>query len=176
MVTIDNMHQGYIFKPDVFRVWPFTLLVACACCFLHWTWTIAVPSWSLESIQGLLHTSTQLTPTARLHILLLVVQCYRFCWCCLFCLLALLHIPSWGWRGRRGSMCMLYFVAAVALCVRVRGAGANLNTVKRIVTLDWNQTNLIYNNLSEKSKYSNEPKNTLYFLFWLTAQAWCTCW
>ena len=62
-------------------------------------------------------------------------------------------------------MCMLYFVAAVALCVRVRGAGANLNTVKRIVTLDWNQTNLIYNNLSEKSKYSNEPKNTLYFLF-----------
>ena len=39
---------------------------------------------------------------------------------------------------------MLYFVAAVALCVRVRGAGANLNTVKRIVTLHWNQTNLIY--------------------------------
>ena len=27
-----------------------------------------------------------------------------------------------------GSTCMLYFVAAVALCVRVRGAGANLNT------------------------------------------------
>ena len=41
-------------------------------------------------------------------------------------------------------MCMLYFVAAVALCVHVRGAGANLNTVKRIVTLHWNQTNLIY--------------------------------
>ena len=41
-------------------------------------------------------------------------------------------------------MCMLYFVAAVALCVRVRGPGANLNTVKRIVTLHWNQTNLIY--------------------------------
>ena len=39
---------------------------------------------------------------------------------------------------------MLYFVAAVALCVCVRGAGANLNTVKRIVTLHWNQTNLIY--------------------------------
>ena len=39
---------------------------------------------------------------------------------------------------------MLYFVAAVALCVRVRGAGANLNTVKRIVTLHWNQTNLVY--------------------------------
>ena len=63
---------------------------------------------------------------------------------------------------------MLYFVAAVALCVRLRGTGANLNTVKRIVTLHWNQTNLIYiynNNSSEKSKYSNEPKNTLYFLF-----------
>ena len=29
---------------------------------------------------------------------------------------------------------MLYSVAAVAFCVRVRGAGANLNTVKRIVT------------------------------------------
>ena len=38
-------------------------------------------------------------------------------------------------------MCMLYFVA---LCVRVRRAGANLNTVKRIVTLHWNETNLIY--------------------------------
>ena len=69
---------------------------------------------------------------------------------------------------------MLYFVAAVALCVRVRGAGANLNTVKKIVTLHWNQTNLIYiyinNNSSEKSKYSNEPKNTLHFLFGLTAK------
>ena len=39
---------------------------------------------------------------------------------------------------------MLYFVAAVALCVHVRAAGPNLNTVKRIVTLHWNQTNLIY--------------------------------
>ena len=36
-------------------------------------------------------------------------------------------------RGQEGSTCMLYFVAAVALCVRVRGARANLNTVKRIV-------------------------------------------
>ena len=54
---------------------------------------------------------------------------------------------------------MLYFTAAVALCVSVRGAEASLNTVKRIVTLHWNQTNLIYiyNNSSEKSKYSNEP-------------------
>ena len=46
---------------------------------------------------------------------------------------------------------MLYFVAAVALCVRVRGAGANLNTVKRIVTLHWNQTNLIYIHLKKVS-------------------------
>ena len=46
--------------------------------------------------------------------------------------------------GREGSMCMLYIVAAVAFCVRVRGAGANLNTMKRIVTLHWSQTNLIY--------------------------------
>ena len=48
---------------------------------------------------------------------------------------------------------MLYFVAAVSLCVCVRkgGAnlntvkkgGANLNTVKRIVTLHRNQTNHI---------------------------------
>ena len=77
-------------------------------------------------------------------IVLLVVQCYRFCWWCSFCLLALLHIPSWGWGGRKGSTCMLYVVAAVTLCERVRGPGANFNTVKRIVTLHWNQTNLIY--------------------------------
>ena len=47
-------------------------------------------------------------------------------------------------------MCMLYFVA---LCVRVgRGGGPNLNTVKRIVTLHWSQTSLIYiyNNSSKK--------------------------
>jgi len=31
-------------KVDVFRVWPFSLLIACSCCFLQWTWTIAVPS------------------------------------------------------------------------------------------------------------------------------------
>ena len=64
-------------------------------------------------------------------------------------------------RGQEG-ICKLYFVAAVVLCVRVRGAGANLNTVKRIVTLSY-----IYLNSSgeKKSKYSNEPKNTLYFLF-----------
>ena len=73
-------------------------------------------------------------------------------------------------RGQEG-ICMLYFVAAVALCVHVRGAGANLNTVKRIVTLHWNQTNLIYITIHlKKSKYSNEPKNTLYFLFRLTAK------
>ena len=85
-------------------------------------------------------------------VVLLVVQCYRFCWCCSLCLLALLHILSWGWGGRRGSTCMLYFVAAVALCVRVRGAGANLNTTKRIVTLHWNQTNLTYCNNSYEEK------------------------
>ena len=45
---------------------------------------------------------------------------------------------------------MLYFVVAVDLCVRVRGAGANLNTVKRIVTLHWNQTNLITIHLEKK--------------------------
>ena len=115
MISIDNMHQEYIFR-------------VCS-------------------------------------VVLLVVQCYRFCWCCSFCLLALLHIPSSEWGGRRGSMCMLYFVAAVALCVHVWGAGASLNTVKRIVTLHWNQTNS-----PEKSKYSNKPKNTLYFLFWLTTK------
>ena len=48
--------------------------------------------------------------------------------------------------------------ACMRACVRVRGTGANLNTVKRIVTLHWNQTNLIYNNLSEKSKL-----NTYFF-------------
>ena len=62
-------------KVDVFRVWPFSLYVAYSCHFLHWTWTIAVPSWSLESIQGLLHTSTQLTPTPRLHILTVTQIC-----------------------------------------------------------------------------------------------------
>ena len=44
-------------------------------------------------------------------------------------------------------MCMLYFVTTAVLCEHVRwggGGGANLNTVKRIVTLHWNQTNLIY--------------------------------
>ena len=122
MITIDNMHQEYIFR-------------VCS-------------------------------------VVLLVVQCYRFCWCCSFCLLTLLHIPSWGWGGRKGSTCMLYFVAAVALCVHVRVAGANLNTVKRIVTLHWNQSNLTYiiTIHLKKSKYSDEPKNTLYFLFWLTAK------
>ena len=51
---------------------------------------------------------------------------------------------------------MRYFVAAVALCVRVGGAGANLNTVKRIVTIQWNQTNLRYIYITvhlKKTKY-----------------------
>ena len=54
MITIDNMHQGYIFR---------------VC--------------SVE---------------------LLVVQCYRFSWCCSFCLLALLHIPSWEGEGAGGRV------------------------------------------------------------------------
>ena len=65
------------------------------------------------------------------------------------------HALISGAGGGVGT-CTLYFVAAVALCVHIRGAGANLNTLKRIVTLHWNQTNLIYicyNNSSEKSKY-----------------------
>ena len=41
-------------------------------------------------------------------------------------------------RGQDGEYVHAVLVAAVALCVRVRGAGANLNTVKRIVTLHWN--------------------------------------
>ena len=53
---------------------------------------------------------------------------------------------------------MLYFVAAVALCVSVRGDEANLNTLKRIVTLHLNQTNHIDITIHLKeSKYSNEP-------------------
>ena len=40
-------------------------------------------------------------------------------------------------------MCLLFFVAAVALCVRVRGP-TQKNTVKRIVTLHWIQTYLLY--------------------------------
>ena len=61
-------------------------------------------------------------------------------------------------RGQEGSTCMLYFVAAVALCVRVRGAGANLNTTKRIVTLHWNQTNLTYCNNSYEEKKEKKKK------------------
>ena len=58
------------------------------------------------------------------------------------------------------------------LCVR--GARANLNTVKRIVILHWNQSN--HNNLSEKSKYSNEPKKYLVLPVLIDSQAPCTCW
>ena len=47
---------------------------------------------------------------------------------------------------------MLYSVAAVAFCVRVGGAGANLNTVKRIVTLHRNQTSLMYITIHLKKK------------------------
>ena len=61
-------------------------------------------------------------------------------------------------RGQEGEY--MYAVAAVALCVRVRGDEANLNTVKRIVTLHLNQSNLIYIYETihlKESKYSNEP-------------------
>ena len=45
-------------------------------------------------------------------VVLLVVHCYGFCWCS-FCLLALLHVPSWGWGGRRGSTCLLLLFSAL---------------------------------------------------------------
>ena len=45
-------------------------------------------------------------------VVLLVVHCYRFCWCS-FCLLALFHVPSWGWGGRRGSTCLLLLFSAL---------------------------------------------------------------
>ena len=91
MISIDNMHQGYIFR--------------------------------------------------ECSVVLFVVQC-QLQVLLMFTLFAC--FTSYIFLRVRGSTCMLYFVAAVALCVRVRGAGANLNTVKRIVTLHWNQTNLIY--------------------------------
>ena len=81
---------------------------------------------------------------------LLVVQCYRFCWCCSLCLLALLHIPSWWWGSTRGSIhaCWTLSLQLPSVCVcgwgGGGGAGANLNIVKRIVTLHWNLTSLIY--------------------------------
>ena len=69
------------------------------------------------------------------------------------CLLCFIYLLEGEGAGGGGGMCVLYFVAAVALCVRVmRGAGANLNTTKRIVTLHWNQTNLTYCNNSYDEK------------------------
>ena len=59
---------------------------------------------------------------------------------------------------------MHYFVSAVSLCVHVRGAGANFNTVKRIVTLPWNQTNLIHVtiqlNRTPKAEWEKKKKQT----------------
>ena len=67
------------------------------------------------------------------------------------------YLTSYTLRGQEGE-----YVHAVLCCCSCplcackglgggEGAGANLNTVKRIVTLHWNQTNLIYiNNSSEK--------------------------
>ena len=45
-------------------------------------------------------------------------------------------------RGQEGEYILAVLCCCSSLCVR--GAGANVNTVKRIVTLHWNQTNLIY--------------------------------
>ena len=49
------------------------------------------------------------------------------------CLLYFIYLLE-GEGAGGGSTCMLYFVDAVALCVSVRGAEANPNTVKRTVT------------------------------------------
>ena len=66
----------------------------------------------------------------------------------------------WVWSDVHFCCCLLYFVyllegeglyfiAAAALCVHVKGVrgwgGANLKSVKRIVTLHWNKTNVIDN-------------------------------
>ena len=92
MTSIDNMHQGYIFR-------------VCS-------------------------------------VVLLAVQRYRFCWCYFFPFYFIYLLEGEG-AGGGVRACCTFSVAAVSLCARVRGAGANLNTVKRIVTLHWNQTNLI---------------------------------
>ena len=47
-------------------------------------------------------------------------------------------------RGQEGEyMYAVLCCCSCPLCVCVRGPGVNLNTVKRIVTLHWNQTNHI---------------------------------
>ena len=59
------------------------------------------------------------------------------------------------------TVCLLYFIyllegegagGRVCACctLLLQRPGANLNTVKRIVTLHWNQTNLIYVNIHLK--------------------------
>ena len=58
-------------------------------------------------------------------VVLPVLQCYRFCRCLLLfccCLLYFIYLLE-GEGAGGGSMCILYFVAAVALCVRVKGGG-----------------------------------------------------
>ena len=72
---------------------------------------------------------------------------------------------------------MLYFVAAVAFCVCVRGGVLEYCEGNSYFTLESNQ--LLYTRIKpvlyiyiyiyitihlKKSKYSNEPKNSLYFL------------
>ena len=47
-------------------------------------------------------------------------------------------------RGQEGEYVHTVLCCCSCPLCGVRGAGANLNTVKRIVTLHWNQTNFIY--------------------------------
>ena len=86
IITIDNMHQGYIFR-------------VCSVCFLLFSVT--------GSADDVVH-----------------------------------------------FVCLLYFIKTLYL---LEGEGQEGEYVHAV-------------NLSEKSKFSNEPKNTLYFLFWLTAK------
>ena len=57
------------------------------------------------------------------------------------CLLYFIYLLEGEGAGRGVHACCTLLLQ-FPLCVR--GAGANLNTVKRIVTLHWNQTNLRY--------------------------------
>ena len=66
---------------------------------------------------------------------------------------------------------MLYFVAGWGGGGGLGWAVANLNIVKKIVPLHWNQTNLIYITIHlEKVSGQMNLKIILYFLFWLTTK------
>ena len=70
--------------------------------------------------------------------------------CHYVCLLYFIHLlEGEGAGGGVGAFCTL-LLQLPSVCVWE--AGANLNTVKGIVTLHWNQTNLTYNNASEEKK------------------------